>query len=116
MPRNMSFAMTTPQLLDESKDITRRLGWWFLKEGDILNAVNKVMGFKKGEKPKRLKQIQIISTTKEPLNSITQADVIREGFPHFTPQQFVDMLVNHYKVSLDVLVNRIEFKYIKSLF
>lgn len=50
MPRNMSFALTMKQINDRSKTITRRLGWWFLKVGDEVNAVNKVMGFKKGER------------------------------------------------------------------
>ena len=33
MPRNMSFAMTTKQAKAKTKDVTRRFGWWFLKEG-----------------------------------------------------------------------------------
>ena len=112
MPRNMSFAMTTSQIKNRSKTVTRRFGWYFLKAGDIVNAVEKSMGLKKGEKIKRIAQIRIINVRKEPLNSITQEDVVKEGFPDWTPQQFVDMLVNHYKVNPKSLVNRIEFEYI----
>jgi len=36
MPRNMSFSMTTQAVLDETKTVTRRLGWDFLKPGDLL--------------------------------------------------------------------------------
>ncbi len=28
--RNISFALTTQQILDQQKDVTRRLGWLFL--------------------------------------------------------------------------------------
>lgn len=41
MPRNMSFALTTDQVKDRVKTVTRRNGWWFLKPGDIVNAVKK---------------------------------------------------------------------------
>lgn len=37
--RNMSFALTTPQILNRSKTVTRRAGWSFLKPGDIVCAV-----------------------------------------------------------------------------
>ena len=49
MPRNISFSMTTPQFLDGSKDVTRRMGWNRLRASDTLRAVKKAMGLKKGE-------------------------------------------------------------------
>lgn len=48
--RNISFALTTPQFKSRSKDVTRRIGWWFLKPGDVVMGVEKGMGLKKGEK------------------------------------------------------------------
>jgi len=48
--RNMSFAMTTKQVRNQTKTVTRRFGWWFLKAGDIVQPVEKAMGLKKGEK------------------------------------------------------------------
>jgi len=112
MPRNISFAMTTKQVVAQTKDITRRFGWWFLKEGDVLNGVEKSMGLPKGEKIKRLCKIRVVSTRKEPLSAITQEDVIREGFPDWTPEQFIQMLVDHYKIDPSKECNRIEFEYI----
>ena len=50
MPRNMSFAMTTEQVRNQTKTVTRRQGWRFLNAGDILQPVVKGMGLKKGEK------------------------------------------------------------------
>ncbi|MBL4783013.1 MAG: hypothetical protein JKX92_12295 [Porticoccaceae bacterium] len=114
MPRNMSFAMTTEQVLEQSKTVTRRLGWGFLKPNDVLTAVEKSMGLKKGERAVKLRLIRIVSISGEPLNAITQEDVIREGFPHWSPTQFVQMMVDHYKVEPAVVVNRIEFDYIDS--
>lgn len=35
----MSFAKTVLQLLDGTKDVTRRDGWAFLKAGDVLEAI-----------------------------------------------------------------------------
>lgn len=112
MPRNMSFAMTTNQVNERSKDVTRRFGWWFLKPGDTIQAVEKAMGLKKGEKVQRLGLIEVVSTRSEPLSAITQDDVIREGFPAWTPEQFIQMLVDHYRVDPSREVNRIEFRYV----
>lgn len=112
MPRNMSFAMTTDQFKNRTKDVTRRFGWWFLKPGDEVLGVEKAMGLKKGEKVKPLGMIRIISTRPVPLNAITPDDVVREGFPGWTPEQFVKMLVSHYRVKEDQIINRIEFEYI----
>lgn len=112
MPRNMSFTITTKQFINKEKDITRRYGWKFLKAGDVVCGVEKSMGLKKGEKIKKLGLIKILSVREEPLNAITQNDVVREGFPHFNTKQFIQMLVDHYKVNPSNFVNRIEFKYL----
>ena len=112
MARNMSFAMTTAQIRARTKTITRRFGWWFLKPGDIVRGVEKAMGLQKGEKIKPLALVRIVSTRPEPLNAITQADVINEGFPDLMPEQFVQMLVEHYKVAPSAIVNRIKFEYL----
>ena len=112
MPRNMSFAMTTEQVKNRTKNVTRRFGWWFLKEGDVLWAVEKSMGLPKGGRVNRLAKIQVVSVLKEPLNEITQQDVIKEGFPSWTPKDFVEFLVSHYKCDPTKDVNRIEFRYL----
>jgi hypothetical protein len=108
----MSFTMTTAQFLDGSKTVTRRLNWNFLKPGDILQGAEKTMGLQKGQKVKRLGFLRVVSVRKEPLNAITKQDCIREGFPNLTPEQFVEMLRDHYGISPDTPVNRIEFEHI----
>lgn len=112
MPRNMSFAMTTNQIKAQTKTVTRRFGWWFLKPGDVLCAVEKAMGLRKGEKVKRLAMLRVVSTGPERLNDITSEDVVREGFPGWTTGMFIKMLVDHYRVDYGETVNRIEFEYI----
>jgi len=112
MPRNMSFALTTEQFKDRSKTVTRRFGWLFLRPGDVVCGVEKAMGFKKGEKIKRLGMIEILSTRREPLNEITKEDCIKEGFPEMEPSDFVKMLCQHSRCNPWDTVTRIEFKYL----
>ncbi|SDR34927.1 hypothetical protein [Pseudovibrio sp. Tun.PSC04-5.I4] len=112
MPRNMSFSMTTQQMREQTKTVTRRFGWNFLKAGEVVNAVEKTMGLRKGEKIKLLCQIKILSVRGEPLNAITQEDCAREGFPDMSPDNFVHMLMQHYRVDPTQSVNRIEFEFL----
>lgn len=106
----MSFALTKEQFLSGKKDVTRRLGWLFLKPGDVVNAVDKNMGLKPGEKIQRLGEIIIQSTRLEPLDAITPEDVRREGFPDWTPDDFIGFVVKHYRLkSRSTPINRIEF-------
>jgi len=113
MPRNMSFALTIEQFRARTKTVTRRFGWGFLKPGDVVQGVEKTMGLKKGEHVIPLGMIRIVSIRKEPLNAITQEDVIREGYPGWTPEGFVLVLADHYQVYPGAIVNRIEFEYIE---
>ena len=108
--RRMSFALTTRQFLDGSKDVTRRVGWNFIKPGDQIIAIEKGMGLKKGEKQKVLGQLEVISNDRVFLNDITESDVIREGFPKMTTREFVDMFCREMRVDPMSIVNRIEFR------
>ena len=112
MPRNMSFMLTTEQIKNRTKTVTRRIGWIFLKPDDIVNAVEKGMGLKKGEKVKQICRIRIISIHKQGLFRITKEDCIKEGFPEMSPDDFIDMFCRHNKVGASCPVNRIEFEYV----
>lgn len=96
----------------KSKTVTRRFGWWFLKPGDRVWAVEKAMGLKKGESVKKLVLLEVVSTRIEPLDAITKADCVAEGFPKFEPADFVKMLTDHYRCPADTECNRIEFRYV----
>ena len=66
--RNMSFSATTEQIRNGTKTVTRRLGWTFLKPGDVVMACVKCQGLKKGEKVEKIRPIRIVSVRKEPLS------------------------------------------------
>ncbi len=112
MPRNMSFALTTERVRRRQKDVTRRIGWWFLKPGDIVNAVEKSMGLRKGERVRHICRIRILSARREPLSAITDDDVVREGFKDWDRRMFMSAFCKHNHCSIHDPVNRIEFEYL----
>jgi hypothetical protein len=115
--RNISFALTTPQLLNGTKDVTRRNGWNFLKAGDRLWAVEKGMGLKKGEKVKKLHMIEVVNVRREPLDAIfdNPKDCAREGFPDWIPEQFVAFYCKANKSKPHEIVTRIEFNLVGAI-
>lgn len=112
MPRNISFAMTIEQIKARTKTITRRFGWLHAKVGDVYQGVEKGMGLKEGEKIVKLAKVRVTAVRREPLNAITQEDVIAEGFPDWTPEQFVDFLVGHYRCDPSKECTVITFEYV----
>lgn len=111
----MSFMLTTQQVLDETKDVTRRLKWEKLLPGTQLNACEKCMGLKPGQKVRRLKLIEVVSVRREPLSAIRDEPdgCKREGFPELTPDEFMAMFNRHMGCGPELMVTRIEFKYVK---
>lgn len=113
MPRNMSFFLTTQQMRDRTKTVTRRDGWDFLKPGDILNAVVKARGLRKGQKVERIGQIRVIKKTRETLSDVTAEDVRREGFPDLSVGEFCEMFIKTHKTwSTTTRLTRIEFEHL----
>jgi hypothetical protein len=112
--RNMSFSMTTQAFREKRKTVTRRLGWWNLKPGDVVMGVEKAQGLKKGEKVVRLGSIRIVSVTREPLFMIAYYpnDCEKEGFLELCPHEFIETFCSHNGCSNETLVNRIEFEYL----
>lgn len=108
--RLMSFSLTTKQLCDGTKTVTRRHGWKNLKVGARLRGVHKAMGLRRGEKPHVLAVIEVVDVRREPLNAITDEDVAREGFPGMTAAEFVAMFLSKIGGVAHVEVTRIEFK------
>lgn len=115
--RAISFALTTPQFLDGSKTVTRRVGWATLKVWDRLVVVRKLMGLKRGEHREELGLIRVRSVRRELLCRLThdvsygRKELVREGFPEWTPPQFVEFFCRtHRGCTPDSLVTRIEFE------
>jgi len=113
MPKNISFSMTTSQVKNQSKTVTRRQGWKSLKAGTLLQPIIKGMGLKKGEKVKKIGGlIKVVSVTSVQICEISKKDVINEGFPNFEPRQFIEMYCKANKVKPLDYCNRIVFEYI----
>lgn len=126
MPKNISFSLTTDQIRDQSKTVTRRVGWWknkngnpLAKVGDTLNACVKCMGLKPGEKIEVICQIRITGLIRERLGRMDNEpyghdEAVKEGFPEMSGYEFVEMFCGNMKVKPDREVTRIEFEYLKA--
>jgi hypothetical protein len=118
MPRNISFALTTDQIRNRTKTVTRRLGWKNLKPGQVLNACVKCMGLKPGEQIQRLGQIRVLDVRQESLQLMCddrtygRKEAKREGFPAMRGHEFATMFCKHMGGDLDQVVTRIEFEYV----
>ena len=117
--RNMSFAKTVQQIKDQSKVVTRRFGWAFLKRGDLVQPVEKCMGLRKGGKMVKIGcPIEIVDVWHCPQIGlsgsfsfgITRAECIKEGFPDIPLLEFVGLLKSMQKEK-GTGCTRVEFKY-----
>jgi hypothetical protein len=117
--RNISFMLTTRQVREKTKDVTRRLNWRNVKVGERLQGCEKCQGRKPGEPLVRLCVVEVVSVRREPLRNMSDDpaygndEVEREGFPEMTPEQFVEMFcASHDGCTPDTEITRIEFRYL----
>lgn len=125
--RNLSFALTTAQVRARTKTVTRRRGTWWarvLKPGDLLCAVEKSQGIKRGGLV-RLGVIRVVSVRTERLDAMTNhgttcvseygdAEAVKEGFGGhpIDGYGFILMFCEHMGGAPDQTVTRIEFEYV----
>jgi len=113
--RNMSFSLTTKQIQEKTKTVTRRLDWEFLEPGDLVRPVVKAMGLKKGEKVQPIRgPLLVVSVRREPLHRMfSEHDnaTALEGFPFMMVKDFIRMFCRHMNVRSNRIVTRIEFEY-----
>jgi len=113
--RHMSFMLTTEQYGARTKDVTRRIGWAFLKPGDVVMGVVKSQGLKKGEKVEKLHPFHVRANNPERLDSLlrypnqARGELRREGFPLMTPGDFITMFCRHNRCEPSRIINRITF-------
>lgn len=121
----MSFALTKQPMLERRKTVTRRIGWTFLKVGDLLQPVEKCMGLKPGESIVKIGgPIRVVDLRREPLRAMQ--DFVRygvlecelEGFgdhPYCcVPSGFVPMFCrSHRGCTPDTVVTRIQFEFME---
>lgn len=121
MARNMSFSLTTDQIRNKTKTVTRRKGWSTLQPGDELTACVKCMGLKRGEKLQKLARLRVVSVRQEQLADMLRErfygdyEAVLEGFPKMTGAEFVAMFCKHMGGDENQKVNRIEFEYLPPL-
>lgn len=121
--RNMSFALTTPQILAGTKTVTRRLGWLHAQPGQLVRPVRKCMGLRPGERIEALRgPLTLLTVRREPLRRMTDdveyglQECVLEGFgdhPQLRrPSAFVDFFcATHRGCTPDTVVTRLEFSY-----
>lgn len=119
--RNMSFALTTSQIMEGTKTVTRRLGWLHAKPGQQLRPVRKSMGLRPGEKLEVLRDpLTIVDVRREPLRAMLDdldyglRECELEGFgahPDYRwPSAFVAMFcATHKGCTPETMVTRLEF-------
>ena len=116
MPRLISFFVTTEQVRNQTKTVTRRQGWKFLKVGDVLCGCEKVQGRKSGEPLVRIGLIRVTDVRREPLDRMDvriygDMEAVKEGFPEMNGPEFVDMFCEEMGGERGQDVARIEFEY-----
>lgn len=111
--RHMSFFLTTDQVRKRTKTVTRRVGWWNVKRGEVIAACVKCQGLKKGEQVEQIAMIRVRDSTLGHLDEITPDEVVREGFPGMSCEEFVAMFCKTHKGATPrTIINRIEFEYV----
>lgn len=111
----MSFQLTTQQVVNREKTVTRRLGWVGLQPGTLLLAVEQSQGLQKGEQVRPLAVIRVTQVTRERLAEIDDqpGDIELEGFGDMETEEFVEMFCRHNKCHPQDWVTRIEFEYVE---
>jgi len=119
--RNLSFALTTPQILARTKTVTRRRGvWWagILRPSMLVCAVEKSQGIKAGAL-RRLAVLRIVDVRVERLDAplddgydVHDQEAELEGFLKTSWAAFVQMFCKHVGGGPRQIVTRVEFEYV----
>jgi hypothetical protein len=121
MPRIMSCAITTQQVRDRIKTVTRRIGWETLIAGDLLQLVVKGMGLRKGEKIEKLALVRVVGVRREKLARMAispygRIETTLEGYPPGTdkhdPLTFIEMFCEANDCDPSTIITRIEWEYL----
>lgn len=120
--RNMSFALTTEQVRRREKTVSRRLGPQAAKAkpGELRQPIVKGQGLKKGEHVDKIGgPIRFVDVRLEPLRRMIddleygRREVVLEGFPDMTPQQFVTFFMAANECHVGEILTRIAFEYLE---
>ncbi len=120
--RRMSVSMALDAVRERRKTVTRRHvdTWTKLAVGDRLVLIEKGMGLPKGAKQVVVAEVEVIDVRVEPLWSITEDDVVAEGFDGWLPGEFCSMWMDSHGYgritsqheAMAVPCRRIEWRYL----
>lgn len=109
--RRMSFHVTTRQMRERTKDVTRRQGWRNLRPGELVLAVDRIQR-RRDQRVEFLGVIEVVAVRRERLDAITADEVAREGFPELTPGAFVRLFCEAMGADPAAEVARVEFRHV----
>ena len=116
MPRLISVSLTEDAVVERRKTVTRRVGWAHLRPGERLTLCRKVQGRKRRdgtvEPLVRLAEVEVVAVSREPLWSVDDLDVEREGFPGRDAEWFIASFIEHMRCQRDTVLTRIEWRYL----
>ena len=117
----MIFSDTASHVRERMTTVTRRVGWRFLKPNDLVQAVEKTRGVKKGAPISALAILRIRDVRVEPLSRLVtdaryaEDELPREGFPCWSRDDFIVKFLRMHRLNtVDIDVTRIEFEYVES--
>lgn len=113
--RNWSFFLTTEQVRNQSKRVTRRkVSPGLPKVGELRQPVVKMQGIPKGGHVEKIGgPVRVTDVRIEPLDHMQPEDLALEGFPGYSLNQFFDMFRrSHGMRTNQEPVARIEFEYV----
>lgn len=110
--RNVSFFHTQEQYRNRTKTETRRQwGKLWIPVGFQFMGCVKCQGLKKGEKIERIHSSTVVKTCWEHIDMISPESVIAEGFPEWSPEQFVEFYCDMNKAYHKQLCARLVFRH-----
>ena len=101
--RVMAFSATVRAILGQQKTVTRRCGRVAseLRPGDLIRAVNQILGLGRGGKARTLAVLRVEETG--PSTTITEQEVAAEGFPGRSPDYLLTLLRQMYGHDLQAV-------------
>ena len=116
----MACSMTVEAVEQRIKTVTRRdpATWKYLKRGDELVLVRKLMGLKKGQKQEVIARAVVVDVTVEQLGAITPRDIVREGLGDMPVDEFIRWWADEHGHKKDdrpdlLPCRRIEWRYLE---
>jgi hypothetical protein len=114
--RNVSFFHTQAQYRARTKTETRRQ--WkklWIPAGVQFMGVVKGQGIPAGQKIERIHPSTVLETCWQHIDMISPESVIAEGFPEWSPEQFVEFYCDMNKAYHKQLCARLVFKHDKEI-